>query len=259
VTEQTKFLLLSSTIKNSIAHVFSQRLKVWDEYWGLTVQNDWDISVDSRHHTVEEISGKADSYFIVRGSLFMALKKISTNSILASMLAKENKILPGEMLFPYMADEALKDLISRIFSHCLVEEDPLVLDGFDSDKFAGCFSLTRVIISKAEFSIVLFLSNVAIEKLISSSLQYDKNIKRGGLANRVASIAHKKVSINIEYASVNLTVQELSSIKVGDVVRLDKTINEPMVARNLCGDKIFTGYLGKKNDCLALALTLDKH
>jgi flagellar motor switch protein FliM len=84
------------------------------------------------------------------------------------------------------------------------------------------------------------------------------NKKLGGLSDKRSSLGHKKVTVKAEYASVNVTVNELSSIKVGDVIRLDKNINQPMSVYNCSGDKLFEGYLGKSDKNLALVLTTNK-
>jgi len=102
-----------------------------------------------------------------------------------------------------------------------------------------------------------FSLNLAIDRTVVSQLVELPSLittKKSGLKPLTQSIVRGDLGLNAVVASLELTLGELQQLQVGDVIRLDKNINETIPLCNTAGKPVCAGYLGKQNDHKAIML-----
>ncbi len=76
----------------------------------------------------------------------------------------------------------------------------------------------------------------------------------GSESSAASLISHVEIEVEALLGEVAMTVAELNALSEGDVVKLDRQINEPVAVR-VNGRVIARGEIVTVNDCFAVRLT----
>jgi len=254
MSKVTKFILLSSAVKSVIESHVVKCLGEWGDCWELSdgVSERWQVLLSDQYIKFTEQACNIDNLFLLEGSFFVGVDSLKSKKIIANSISKSsNSLLKGD-LFPYLVDQAVNDLQLKLVVDFVTANESFnsfsVYEGGINDNEI----LLPIEISRGDLQLYVYLSSTLIERLAKDVVVDNANNNQGGLSDRLSSLSNELLGLNAEYASVNLTVEELASIKVGDVIRLDKSIVDPMPVYNNLNDLLFSGHLGLSGSNLAL-------
>jgi len=253
------FILYSVSQKNSITNQLNMILREWCTTWlgseavscELTEVQESDrcdlekyaLEIEPAKMGVIEESGQyfdKDEHVIIacdKNNLKNLVSKLFVSSDVPNVYTQEQKFLISECygdLKKRLNGGNNKDIKSKAVSFV---------------KGCGwCFCVVHI----EDVSLNLALDLTIIRQLIE--LPSLVTNKKSGLTSLSKAIVNGELVLNAVVASLDLTLGELQQLQVGDVIRLDKNIDETIPLCNSAGETVFSGYLGKQNNHKAIML-----
>lgn len=254
-----EYHLLNKRSLHCIKSTLSQRLVDWSTDW---LTND----VDCRIGTVAEVD--ADKYQELTDSKQLSFYKFYENKWCVFVYGIDFKFQMSRSLFDiqsqlpldndksknlldHVVDESISDLSRQLSS-----DDGFTMNnnqiGVSIEKIpdevsypgSGCF-IADVIINDLKFKVIL--SSGTAEGCLSVA---QPEISNGALqlVDVEKSIDHQPLGYRVGLGGAELTLDELVTLQVGDVLTLDHNINDMLTMRFDESPVSLSGYLGKVGD-----------
>ena len=234
-------LLIDSHIESLLNRYCIDKAQSWAKHWGLNNANaDWKTTVEKKYNTVqfesENICNSAffKEKFIIGFDIPRSKKAIFSKIILKNEPTYSSKLL--NKLVGKCLNSLQKDLISDFFN---INETAEKTGNPDTLLARG----VKITLTNGEITLDIFTSSFLIDHILSEYLEKKKS-KQGKLDSIENIFTKEKTSFSVEYGTASLSVEEMLSIKAGDVIRLTKKIGDPVFAYSLSGERLFSGDIG---------------
>ncbi|EGG95027.1 hypothetical protein IMCC1989_1978 [gamma proteobacterium IMCC1989] len=247
------YLLVDSHIESSLNRYCIDKAQLWSTHWGIDATSEnWAVSIEKKENTVSSLKAKdIDNTLFIEDSFIIGFDTMRSRKAIFSKIAPKIEPTYNSKLFNRLVEECLKslqvNLINDFFDENNTSKNPQNLEKQVSN-------LTIVTLKNNEISLKIFFSSFLIDHIASEYIQKNK-AKKGNLYSIKNSLANEKISFSVEYGNASLTVDEIMSIKTGDVIRLTKKIGDSVSAHNLSGEKLFDGSLGVNDNNFAIKVT----
>jgi hypothetical protein len=252
------FLLIDSEVEKLLVEHCLMKIGLWCQSWGFLTDKIWSVSVDrdfSSVGTSKEIDKKS---FNFNGAAIF-VDPLQSEMNISSHVMHKKKLIARSDLLTYVVGSCMAGLEST-FLDGFFEKNEISLssksnsEGFYEDKKIN-FLKVRMSCENIQFDI--FLSPVLLEKILLSYIA-KKKMKKGCLEAIKNCFPDESVSLSASYGDAVLKVGEVLSIKVGDVIRLDKKIGEPICLFGASGEKLLEGKLGVDGNNIAVKIEMQK-
>jgi hypothetical protein len=252
------FLLIDSKIEKLLVEHCLMKVSLWCQSWGFLTNKIWSVSVDKGFSFVENSKEVAKKDFSVNGAAIF-VDPLQSEINIASHVMHKKKLI------------ARSDLLTYVVSSCVAGLESAFLDGFfekneivlssenNSEKFYEDKKVRflKVHMSCENIKVDIFLSPFLVDKILSPYIE-KKKMKKGCLESINNCFPDESVRLSASYGDAVLKVDEVLSIKVGDVIRLDKKIGEPICLFGASGEKLLEGKLGVDGNNMAVKIEMQK-
>ena len=252
MSQPVRFLLLSNDIRDQLKKHTCKVLESWTARWELFKNRSWDIKIDSSLNGIEckslEVGVKANK------QLLFSIGVPRNKHMLASEIAQEKTAtVNNSKLVDSIIADALSELQSDYVGEKLLAQQVIIKSEECQELLAHVKSnnITVVTLSTDGFQMIFLLSMSLIGALVEEPV-VDHNQPPLTTADPSSSYSDELVKLKFAYGSVDVSVEELSTIRIGDVICLDKPISSSMSVSDRHGNHLFSGYLGFKENNLAL-------
>ncbi|MES9851125.1 MAG: FliM/FliN family flagellar motor switch protein [Candidatus Thiodiazotropha sp. L084R] len=100
-----------------------------------------------------------------------------------------------------------------------------------------------------------FISRQIVELYLTGSNQGQPKESRSELIAVKQALGKQKIKASISLGSAELSISELATIRIGDVVSLNKRIDEPSAMKFDAYGTACEGFIGTKEDALAFRIS----
>lgn len=258
-----QYWLLTDAVKQQLDAYFIDLLGVWSNHWGIYQTVDWNVAsvemldlenIDLADSLTLSADGE-DFLFSLNGE--KVKQKVVNEFIQKKTGFTDSKLLSNVFV------KSMNDLQLRCLEHCEYVSAEIAFSNTDKKSVTPFYSkipVTKIIVSAGDLSMELILSMSVLNAILAKKIQQQPSpaISRGVFEKRLSSISNEVVRLDIDYGSVDISVSELSTISVGDVICLDNATSSPLTVKDKKNNPLFSGYLGVNNNMLALKVAADK-
>jgi Type III flagellar switch regulator (C-ring) FliN C-term len=151
-----------------------------------------------------------------------------------------------------LIDECLADFIYYIFG----KEHSIDCQSVEDKKINISKNSGDVLIElSGDISLYVTLPYIQVKNIASSKLSSIKHIG-GALDRRENCVNNGRIKLTLSAGTTELNFGVVSNIRVGDVIRLDSKISDPLSVSTIDGDHVCKAYLGKKEKNIAARIIL---
>ncbi|WP_316369613.1 FliM/FliN family flagellar motor C-terminal domain-containing protein [Candidatus Thiodiazotropha sp. CDECU1] len=190
--------------------------------------------------------------------LLKPVEKGLLGSILIGVTDKELRKMASSTLLQDVAQQALSELAQRILSanKTAYESVPIVVTDNPMPKGSelrgsGALALN---IRIGGLSLDYVVSPMTVERYLEAQ-ESPAQTSPQKLTRLHAALANQKLSARVSLGSAALSLGELATMRIGDVVALDKHIDEPALMRLGFNGDACDGFIGTKGESLAIRLS----
>lgn len=187
----------------------------------------------------------------------------STASVnIGSLLLRDRdapfRSLPQDSMLHALVQRALLDLIQRFLQTddrvefiCIGEEK--IENSMSADAFNPGGETLRLIVELNGTSFSLWIPVIPLLPRVfpPSDSPVSEEVE---VAQIKEALANQRLSARVVLDGAELTLGALANLKLGDVIRLDKALEEPLSLEFEKSNVIFSGYLGQQNGKLAFQI-----
>jgi hypothetical protein len=184
-------------------------------------------------------------------------------AMLFTSVEKEKVELSSSILLHEVAKQALLELAQRILSADQSSYDSVPFFVADNqlpegagDRGSGALVLG---VKVGRLKLRFIVSPLTIERYIKALESPPSHENRKKLVDLTSAISDQRVSAKVVLGSAELTLGELSSIRIGDVITLDKSINQPALLRVGISGNGCEGFIGTFGESLAFRVSDVEH
>lgn len=261
------YRLIGERLQRSLSEQFKPIIKGWVEEW---LPDETTYSIDKLTPLFDYCRevGTVDVYSLVSwvdDNWCGLLKPVETTLFGATLLsAKEEQIaeFPTSILLHGIAQQALLDLAQRMLSKNQPSYDNVpffITDNQLPDSAEICGSGAIVIrIKVGTLTLDYIVSPLTVERYIED-LEPPPQEKRKQLVELSSALGNQMVSAKVLLGSAELSLGELATIRIGDVVTLDKCVDQPASMRFGVNTDTCEGFIGIKGGSLAFRISHVEH
>jgi flagellar motor switch/type III secretory pathway protein FliN len=233
-------------------------VRAWSECWIAQVASDTpiearllDVAVAPAQNWLHLASDIDHQFgFQMEGDLATDLPKMLYGGTCDDSRSNQSGILDKELFDSMLADLAARFLKKPVMADTL--PDSLTSAAISAEvKLPGAgFMLARVSVTSVHHFWILMNSQF-IDSILGAS---DRRASRTTTVSPIQAIGNRPVTLELAVGTGELTIDELSSLAVGDVIPLDRKLNEEI---NVCINSdapICRGYMGVKQGRVAVQL-----
>ncbi len=255
MSDTIRFLLLSDAIEQQIKMHTSKVANNWSSQWHLLYDDVWEVDVASLKDSECSNTIELDLCIAHQDKFFLGMSYKECKQSVASMIVHNSDSSLQSKLLDFLFQKCISSFLSdyafdKFYPNDMHEKlhimNPQATQGVSSE-------LVEVRLRNNDFNLSLYLSMAFIDELV-----VEEELERspeGSFADRIVSVHHEMAEVNVNYGDVDISISELSTISVGDVICLEKKIDSPMSVHDHKGNLLFNGYLGARDGQLALKVS----
>ncbi|MEE8058560.1 MAG: FliM/FliN family flagellar motor switch protein [Pseudomonadales bacterium] len=161
---------------------------------------------------------------------------------------------PGTGLIQRVVRESLLDLMVRFLPHLDLETAAVTQESIadyliPEDSYGPGSGLLQLHVDAEGIGVMVCLPQSSLLSRLSTEITTESKESVPSPPN--AALSNQKVTARVVLGDAELTLGALNQLKIGDVIKLDKPLQEPL---SMLFDKSpvgFSGYLGREQDQLA--------
>jgi flagellar motor switch/type III secretory pathway protein FliN len=180
-------------------------------------------------------------------------------SILVGMTDKDLRKMASSTLLQDIAKQALTELAQRFLSGNKTAYDniPIVVTDNPVPKSAELRGSGTIVIELniGGLSFYYVVSPMTVERYLGNLKSPEHISRQKKLTHIQAALANQKINASVSLGSATLSLDELATMRVGDVVTLDKHIDDPASMRLGFNGDVCEGFIGIKGESLAIRLS----
>lgn len=250
-----RYWLLDEPVKHQIDTYTVKVIKAWAERWGLFQAESWVVnSIEMLDINTIDVSDVSLSGF-ANDELLSCLMVKDFKVKLLSEISKQNVKLPKSKLLDSVADKALESMMASFISSDSSTIDVNRVDRSVVD-LKNLSNIIKVNVSLDNIELTLLITHYFINLILKDFILERDEFSSKSIKNRSESFSDNVISLEVEYGSVDISIEELSSIGVGDVICLDNSTSSPLQVKDKKGNPLFLGYLGLNESSIALKVTI---
>lgn len=256
MNEVLPYRLNSQLDKTALVDRLRDLLKAWREEW---LQKPVELSLDwlSEEESANYIEGK----WLLSGEAPDSWLAWKFDSGLA------NELLSLMFNVPLESATNLTPLTQEISKECLASLGNAIFASFAMPKYSGsewAESLADVRISKGSGALIGIIKGFALPQYIAIGGEVIKQMigsKAGNAANSYPLVSRESVlgnhgtCLEVTMGTAQLTLEALANIEVGDVIKINTSIQQPLKVKTSEGVTIAGALLGVKDDYKAIQIT----
>lgn len=158
----------------------------------------------------------------------------------------------GEEQSSSLSSDIVRDLMKDLVTTLLKLKSSTIIT--ETAKEAGYSKLDYEVLNPLKYFLLeVNVGNVAINVWVPKSflaVDSEELLQPDGAPQPISrhqALAERSVSLYVTLGEAEITIEELGNLKVGDVIGLDKSLDEPLSMERSGTETKFTGYLGAKN------------
>ncbi|MDK2125131.1 FliM/FliN family flagellar motor C-terminal domain-containing protein [Parachitinimonas caeni] len=240
--ESRRFVLYRPAILAQVEEQLLAVLQSWAQPWGLDTKL-FAIHVEPAHQVAQVARLQGRHWHTAKGdSVWLGLGEGMLRAIEQRLFSRDHSDPDTEnhrdsTLASEIAGEAATDLLNTLHRHW-VGEGATELAACAVPKSARGDGALICTLSLGPRSAYLYLGSGLFSKSLS------KPAARGKLALLPAALTHQRLQLALELGEVTLTLGQLETLAIGDVVRLGTNIDQPAKLITTDGRMVCHGHIG---------------
>lgn len=237
------FLLVDSTLRSKLNSYCSDKISAWAESWGLdSSSTTWNLSIDQEYNHPLKTSKKIEKAILLENNFIIGVNIKSTSQDTLKNLINYTGHPEKSRLLQHLKDSFTNTLVEALTHDFFIGEPAnSYRSDFTTKESQPCY--LKISAKCPLLMLDIFLSGYLVDNIVSTYISEKKSVTNT-LSPLDSCLSKEKVSFSVEYGKTSLTLNELLSVKVGDVVRLNKGVNDPMTAHSTSGKTLFLCNLG---------------
>ena len=255
MTDAIRYWLLSNDVKEQIRNYILNALTSWSSHWGFHCSHHWRMRIQSLN-TVGEVDLDTLSNKVYSSDKFvLGLDSRLTLVALKKMIMQVDKTVFESSALNAIVGDCLNDLQQTLTDNHFDNISMVDGAGFlqqGRNIHAELHNVVRVIVINELLVTALYFSMKFIDTIVDDKKMATVDHEKNAVNKRLDSIKNEKARITAIYGSTFIPVDQLSTIKIGDVIRLDQCITDPVPVYDNKGNTLFNGFLGQKDGCYCI-------
>jgi len=252
------FRLYGASVETKVIDYARSVVQAWAESWTGHVVSDstpearlLDVAVASSQNWRHLVSDTEHQFGInTEGDWVGGIPEILYGSVCADPRHDQSGVLAQELLDSMLADLAMRAL--KLPTSAERRPEPIISAPINAEaKLPGAGFVAARISVTTTHHLWLLMSPQFIDSIDKAT---DRKPSRTTMISPIQAIGGRRVTLQLAVGSGEISIEELSSLAVGDVIPLDRKLNEKI---DVCinGDMpVCSGFMGAKQGRVAVQL-----
>lgn len=249
------YRLLPSSGLTKLATSFEQCVQAWAEQWGLPhvrcKLRAADTCPDQGHWRQHWRESVRSFWLNWQAGFLMELQ--------AAIFPPDhgNAASGRPEIAPQAAEKALDELIKLLLACAIPENNPSRQNEMQpqNTEFAYASGAVQICITVGKQDLVCMLNDEACQNLLKHLGVTAEKLKPLPKLHYLHILRDTPVRLPVEIGQAEVSLSNLMSVGIGDVIRLETSVDAPVRVRGPGGEDMFSAYLGKVQDRIAIELT----
>lgn len=261
----TPIVLFTHKQKQYLEHYFRGGLEQWITSWGQADAS-FDIEIRSVETTSsDQLNGDVAILLVdCNRDIIRAVWRLENeqaHDLFCGLAGHKHGMSPTpkpSVLVKQVVQDALSDLLKKLVGcpKAEVRYDPARTDDFYlsfNQNLTSGFGLYDLTIRLGEHSLNVWIPKLCLQPVLPSE-ETSEAWEKPELAKTYEALSNQRVALNVVLGEAELTLADVVALQVGDVIRLDKSLDEPLYLREASSEIYFSGHLGQCDGSFAFQI-----